>query len=112
MAPILPGLTDRPDGIEAVVKAARAAGATGLWAGMLYLREGTKEHFMSVLSKHWPELVAQYEQAYRSRSYLPPSFGQPAMNAVKRIRSLYEVSDRRRVILKPPPEPEQLTLLN
>jgi hypothetical protein len=34
------------------------------------------------------------------------------MKAVKRFRSLYEVSDRRRVILKPPPEPEQLSLLN
>jgi DNA repair photolyase len=112
MAPILPGLTDRPDGIEAVVKAARAAGATGLWAGMLNLRPGTKEHFMSVLGKHWPELVSKYEQAYGSRAYLPPSFGEPAMKAVKRFRSLYAVSDRRRVILKPPPEPEQLPLLN
>jgi DNA repair photolyase len=112
MAPILPGLTDRPDGIEAVVKAARAAGATGLWAGMLNLRPGTKEHFMSVLGKHWPELVSRYEQAYGSRAYLPPSFGEPAMKAVKRFRSLYAVSDRRRVILKPPPEPEQLPLLN
>jgi DNA repair photolyase len=112
MAPILPGLTDRPDGIEAVIKAARAAGATGLWAGMLYLREGTKEHFMSVLGKHWPELVSRYEQAYRARAYLPAAFGEPTMKAVKRLRSLHEVSDRRRVILKPPPEPEQLSLLN
>ena len=112
MAPILPGLTDRPDGIEAVIKAARASGATGLWAGMLYLREGTKEHFMSVLAKHWPELVPRYEQAYRARAYLPPAVGEPAMKTVNRLRSLYEVSDRRRVILKPPPEPEQLSLLN
>jgi DNA repair photolyase len=112
MAPILPGLTDRLDGIEAVIKAARAAGATGLWAGMLYLREGTKEHFMSVLGRHWPELLPRYEQAYRARAYLPPAFGEPTMKAVKRLRSLYEVSDRRRVILKPPPEPEQLSLLN
>jgi DNA repair photolyase len=112
MAPILPGLTDRLDGIEAVIKAARAAGATGLWAGMLYLREGTKEHFMSVLGRHWPELLPRYEQAYRARAYLPPQFGEPTMKAVKRLRSLHEVSDRRRVILKPPPEPEQLSLLN
>jgi DNA repair photolyase len=112
MAPILPGLTDRLDGIEAVIKAARAAGATGLWAGMLYLREGTKEHFMSVLGRHWPELLPRYEQAYRARAYLPPAFGEPTMKAVKRLRSLHEVSDRRRVILKPPPEPEQLSLLN
>jgi len=44
MAPILPGLSDRPEQLEAVVKAARAAGATGLWAGMLHLKDGTREH--------------------------------------------------------------------
>ncbi|OLB99404.1 MAG: hypothetical protein AUI15_09100 [Actinobacteria bacterium 13_2_20CM_2_66_6] len=112
MAPILPGLTDRPDQLEAVVKAARAAGATGLWAGMLHLKDGTREHFMSVLNRHWPELVPRYEQAYRDRAYLPPSFGEKTMHEVARLRSHHGVSDRRRVILKPPPEPEQLTLLN
>jgi DNA repair photolyase len=112
MAPILPGLSDRPDQIEAVVKAARAAGATGLWAGMLHLKDGTRDHFMSVLGKHWPELVPRYEQAYRDRAYLPPSFAEKTMDEVARLRSSNGVMDRRRVILKPPPEPEQLTLLN
>jgi len=67
---------------------------------------------MSVLGKHWPELVPRYEQAYQSRAYLAPALGEQAMRNVKRLRSLYEVSDRRQVILKPPPEPEQLSLLN
>jgi DNA repair photolyase len=112
MAPILPGLSDRPDRLEAVVKAARAAGATGLWAGMLHLKDGTREHFMSVLGRHWPELVPRYEQAYRQRAYLPPAYGESPMKTVSRLRSLHDVSDRRQVILKPPPEPEQLLLLN
>jgi DNA repair photolyase len=112
MAPILPGLSDRPDQLEAVVKAARAAGATGLWAGMLHLKDGTREHFMSVLERHWPELVPRYEQAYLNRAYLPQSFGEKTMREVGRLRAQHDVSDRRRVILKPPPEPEQLTLLN
>jgi hypothetical protein len=34
------------------------------------------------------------------------------MTVVKRLRTLHGVADRRRVILKPPPEPEQLSLLN
>ena len=112
MAPILPGLSDRPDRLEAVVKAARAAGATGLWAGMLHLKDGTREHFMSVLGRHWPELVPRYEQAYLQRAYLPPAYGESTMKTVSRLRTLHGVSDRRRVILKPPPEPEQLSLLH
>jgi hypothetical protein len=34
------------------------------------------------------------------------------MQEVSRLRSEIGVKDRRRVILKPPPEPEQLSLLN
>jgi DNA repair photolyase len=112
MAPILPGLSDRPEQLEEVVKAARAAGATGLWAGMLHLKDGTREHFMTVLSRHWPELVPRYEKAYLERAYLPPALGEKTMHEVARLRSHHGISDRRRVILKPPPEPEQLTLLN
>src|SRR5205807_7707741 len=61
MAPILPGLSDRREQLEAVVKAARAAGATGLWANMLHPKAGTREHFMSVLTRHWPDLGPRYE---------------------------------------------------
>jgi DNA repair photolyase len=111
LAPILPGLSDRPDRLEDVIKAARAAGATGLWAGMLHLKDGTREHFMSVLGKHWPELVPRYEAAYRDRAYLPLAFGKATIKTVTRLRALHGVSDRRRVILNPPPEPEQLSLL-
>ena len=112
MAPILPGLSDRPDRLEAVVKAARDAGATGLWSGMLHLKDGTREHFMAVLEEHWPELVPRYEQAYRDRAYLPARFGEAVMREVGRLRAVHGVTDRRSVILKPLPEPVQLSLLS
>src|SRR5829696_9492743 len=40
MAPILPGLSDRPELLADVVRAAREAGATSIWANLLYLRRG------------------------------------------------------------------------
>jgi hypothetical protein len=79
---------------------------------MLHLKDGTREHFMSVLARHWPEMVPRYEREYLNRAYLPQSFGEKTMQEVSRLRSEHGVRDRRRVILKPPPEPEQLTLLN
>src|SRR5262245_65051518 len=46
MAPILPGISDRPEQLREVVRAAREAGATGIWANLLFLRPGTREHFL------------------------------------------------------------------
>ncbi len=111
IAPILPGLSDRPDRLEAVVKAARSSGATHLWAGMLHLRDGTREHFMNVLGRHWPELVPEYEDAYRNRRYLPPALSEAPMKEVARLRAIHNVADRRTVRLQPPPQPIQLPLL-
>src|SRR5207249_4701935 len=42
MAPILPGLSDKPELMADVVRAARAAGATCVWANMLHLKAGTE----------------------------------------------------------------------
>jgi DNA repair photolyase len=112
LAPILPGLSDRPDRLEAAVVAARAAGATHLWAGMLHLRDGTREHFMTVLARHWPELVPRYESDYRERKYLPPALSEAPMKEVARLRALHGVADRRPVRLAPPPPPKQLSLLS
>src|SRR3954466_3856637 len=47
MAPVLPGISDKPELMADVVKAARDAGATSIWTNVLYLRPGTREHFMT-----------------------------------------------------------------
>src|SRR5438105_10662291 len=70
MAPILPGISDRPEQLAAVVRAAREAGACGIWANVLFLRPGTREHFLDCLARDWPELLPDYEALYRGRSYL------------------------------------------
>jgi DNA repair photolyase len=71
IAPILPGLSDRPDQIEAVKRACRDAGATSAAAMKLHLRKGVKEHFMNWLADARPDLVDEYERLYRGRAYLP-----------------------------------------
>ena len=70
MAPILPGLSDKPELLADVVRAAREAGATGIWANLLYLKPGTKEHFLAALERDWPELLPEYERLYARRAYL------------------------------------------
>ena len=110
MAPILPGLSDRPEQLAEVVKAARAAGATGVWANLLYLAPGTKEHFLEALARDWPEQLERYEELYAHGAYLPRSEVEPVRLQVRALAREHGVRDRRRTRLAPPPEPEQLTL--
>ena len=110
MAPILPGISDKPELLRDVVKAARDAGATGLWANVLNLRPGTREHFMAHLVEDWPEEAERYERLYGRRAYLGKEVTGPVQTAVADLKRQYGVSDRRRKRLGPPPEPEQLSL--
>ena len=93
-----------------VVRAAREAGASHLWSNLLYLREGTREHFMETLARHWPELVPQYESDYSGRAYLPAGRVQPVQQQVAAMSARLGVGALPRNHLVPEPEPEQLSL--
>jgi DNA repair photolyase len=110
MAPILPGLSDRPELLAEVVREARAAGATGIWANLLYLRPGTREHFLAALDRDWPELLPEYERLYRRGAYLPRSETDPVREHVRALARSHGIRDRRRVRLEPPEMAEQLQI--
>jgi DNA repair photolyase len=94
MAPILPGLSDKPELMAEVVKAARDAGATSIWTNVLYLRPGTREHFLAHLARDWPELLPRYEQLYRGRAYLGRAEIEPVRREVAELRHRFAVVER------------------
>jgi len=110
MAPILPGLSDDPKLLADVVRAAREAGATGVWCNILYLRPGTREHFLEHLARDWPELLPRYEEIYRHGAYPAKEESEPLKARVAALREEVDVRDRRGQPLEPPPPPEQLAL--
>jgi len=65
MAPILPGLSDAPEQLRAVVEAAIEAGATHVSPILLHLRPGVREEFLPWLETEHPDLVERYLQIYR-----------------------------------------------
>jgi DNA repair photolyase len=111
MAPLLPGLSDHPSQVERVIEAAREAGACGIWANLLYLKPGTREHFLRCLERDWPELLPEYERLYGRRAYLPAAVTTPVRDEVRRLARTHGIRDRRRAPVVPPPRPEQLSLL-
>jgi DNA repair photolyase len=112
MAPILPGLSDRPDLMADVVKAARDAGATSIWANVLNLRPGTREHFLENLARDWPELLPRYERLYRGRSYLGKEDVEPVRSEVAELKNRFSLRPLRHPVRRSttPRRPEQLTL--
>jgi DNA repair photolyase len=110
MAPILPGISDRPEQLAEVVRAAREAGACGVWANLLFLRPGTREHFLESLARDWPEELERYERLYEGRAYLGSAEAKPVRALVGELAREHGIADRRAVKLGPPPEPEQLAL--
>jgi DNA repair photolyase len=108
LAPVLPGLSDAPEQLAAVVRTARAAGARSLWAGLLHLRPGTREHFLAALERDWPELLDRYVQLFDGRAYLPDSLSRPVREVVREVAA--DAAVPRRPRLRPPPEHAQLAL--
>src|SRR5207244_8130585 len=95
MAPILPGISDRAEQLEEVVRAAREAGACGVWANLLFLRPGTREHFLEALARDYPEQLDRYERLYARRAYLGAEHAKPIRAQVADLARRHRLRDRR-----------------
>jgi DNA repair photolyase len=85
MAPILPGISDSPESIEAVVEAAAAHGAQFLSANLLFLKPGSKEWFMPLIKEAYPHLIPGYSRIYR-QTYAPREYTSRVLRVVDEAR--------------------------
>ena len=74
MAPILPGLSDRPEQLREVVRAIEGAGGRLLGLGPLHLRPGVREHFLGWLADADPALHADYQRRYAGTDHAPERY--------------------------------------
>lgn len=74
--PILPWLTDGDESLDALFGALAHAGATGVTAGALHLRPGTREWFMGWLAAEHSALVPRYRRLFGSGSYASKEYRQ------------------------------------
>ena len=86
----------------------REAGAGSIWASVVHLRPGVREHFLEALARDWPEQVAHYEALFANRAYLPGAVSAAITEPARRAR----VSTRYSRLHAPiQPEPRQLALV-
>jgi DNA repair photolyase len=88
-APVLPEITDRPRDLEALVKAASAAGAKHIFANPLFLKPCSAAVFLPFLEEHFPELVELYRKRYADRAFLPKGYGQRLSQLMAAFRRKY-----------------------
>jgi DNA repair photolyase len=84
VAPVLPGLSDRPEQLEAVVKACVEAEARSVTPLLLHLRPGVREHYLSWLDGARPDLVRSYAALYPG-SYAPAKRQDELSATVRRL---------------------------
>jgi DNA repair photolyase len=80
-APVVPGITDDPKSLDALVHATREAGGRYIFANPLFLKPCSANIFLPFLEHEFPHLVESYKKRYASRAFLPASYR-------KRISSL------------------------
>ncbi len=74
LAPVLPGISDSPEQLEAVFRAAREAGVSRVWSDLVHLQAGAREHFLACVARDFPDQLAHYEELFRTRGYAPAAF--------------------------------------
>jgi DNA repair photolyase len=69
IAPVLPGLTDSAEQLDALLAAVADAGASSATVLVLHLRPGAREWYAQWLEREHPELVPRYREIYGQGSY-------------------------------------------
>lgn len=96
-APVLPGITDAPRNLEAVVRATAEAGGKHIFANPLFLKPCSAAVFLPFLEKEFPHLAESYQRRYKERAFLPKAYGKRISQLMARLREKYGIRhDNRR----------------
>ncbi len=85
-APLLPGITDSPRDLSALVLAAKEANATSIFAGPLFLKPCAAAVFIPFLEEKFPHLVEFYRQLYADSAFLSPEYGKRIHRLLAELR--------------------------
>jgi DNA repair photolyase len=76
MMPVIPGLTDQPAGMEAVIAAARRWGASDVHCRSLFLKPSAAKRFLPFIAERFPHLVEPMSRHFGEATYGPRAYDQ------------------------------------
>jgi DNA repair photolyase len=95
MAPLVPGFSTRPEQLEATVKAVAEHGAAFVGANVMFLKAGTRDHFLGFIRSQFPEMLEGFEQLYRD-AYAPNGYTSAIRQMISTLQQRYAVKPRAR----------------
>jgi DNA repair photolyase len=95
MAPLVPGFSTRPEQLEATVKAVADHGAAFVGANVMFLKQGTRDHFLGFIRQEFPEMLEGFEKLYRG-PYAPAGYVGAIRQVIATLQQRYDISPRER----------------
>ena len=92
--PVLPGLTDREEDLDALARGARDAGAQWFAANALFLMPASLKQFLPFLEEKFPGLVKRYQTWYGRYGNAPESYRKEIAERVEGLRRKYGLGSR------------------
>jgi DNA repair photolyase len=90
-APVLPGITDSPRDLEALVQATTEAGGKYISANSLFLKPCSAAVFLPFLEKEFPQFVESYRLRYKDRAFLSAPYRKRLSQLMARLREKYGI---------------------
>jgi DNA repair photolyase len=92
--PIIPGITDAAEDLDALAKGAHEAGAQWFAGNVLHLRSASLRHFMEFIGGQFPKLLKQYQAWYLRNATAPDEYRKEITALVESLRQKYGLGSR------------------
>ena len=89
--PVLPGITDDPHALEALVKRVAEAGATYVGACALRLQSSARKRYLPFIDEHFPHLSERYRRTYATGYQAGDNYREGLRRFFERICRKYAV---------------------
>jgi DNA repair photolyase len=95
-SPVVPGITDSPNDLESLIRAAAEAGADYVFANPLFLKPCSANVFLPFLQQNFPHLAKNYRERYQNRAFLPAAYAKRLSELVSRLKEKYKLTHAHR----------------
>ena len=107
--PVLPGISDSEESLDAAARAASEAGATAFRHRPLKIDVEIQQYYYDFLATEFPVVVPRHAALYQGGVYPAKNYERELEERVRRVRARYEFCERPARPARPP-EPETVQL--